>query len=509
MYKGCLNTMRSPQTSQQKPQQSNKILALLHNTSRTTLRFLNFCAVKSGYNCSFFYTKSQIADWCMMSQSSVVRARRELQRLGILQVHYTKITPEYNEPNRYWFTEGLMTDEVRDQLEVFFKNFCKFALFTILSKPAPVYDDIPYILKRNYGIDIELLSKYNKEHNFRTMTDDERCLLNLFNNHQHPPEIEVPFASHQARQTDRGLSITAPRGTPSTLEAKTPKRETREFMNNQKQLPFTEEQLLQLAEFPREAIDHANKALTKELMAGKAIANQFGYFLSCCKNFKPYQSKSSSQKTSTSTGKARPSTFSFYVQGGKWVPGAEVINNDRNFQTTITHVETDEEFATNFERLIHARTLSDPELAKRCARFDKNPLWVKMTDEQKATIWQEAHTDSCNCRRNEQAGLIMPDIAQKLAEKNPMVKPLAGFKSEREQLRNHFAKEQAEWFSHMKELEKIRSDLGYLDMPWKEFIKVDLMGSGDDVLWSNVLALQDRYGQLKEIEKLLFKKELE
>lgn len=184
-------------------------------------------------------------------------------------------------------------------------------------------------------------------------------------------------------------------------------------------LPFNEEQLLKLAEYPKAALEYANKIITKDLHAGKNITNQFGYFEAIVKSFikKTTTPNSHSQKTSTSQGKARPSNFTSYVVGDKWIPGAEIINNDANYQSSITHVETDLEWALNYEKLIHARTLEDPEFAKRCAKFDRNPIWAKLSEVQQIDIWAQAHGDDCTCRKNEAAGLIMPDIAKKLVEK--------------------------------------------------------------------------------------------
>jgi len=181
---------------------------------------------------------------------------------------------------------------------------------------------------------------------------------------------------------------------------------------------FSEEELLELAEYPKQAIEHANKQMTSMLHQGKSIAHPFKWLLAVCDRWVEEQNKTTKTgKTKLIPSKPRPSTFSAYVEGGKWIPGAAVINNDRNYQTTITHVETDLEFALNYEKAIHKRTLENPEFAKKCARFDKNPIWQKLTPEQQESIWQQAHGPECSCRRNEQAGLIMPDIAKKLAEK--------------------------------------------------------------------------------------------
>lgn len=73
-----------------------------------------------------------------------------------------------------------------------------------------------------------------------------------------------------------------------------------QFFNEQEQymLAFTEEQLRQLEQYPKEAWDYANRMVAKDLMAGKTISNQFGYFLSICKahaNKNPQMGKTATQ----------------------------------------------------------------------------------------------------------------------------------------------------------------------------------------------------------------------
>jgi hypothetical protein len=195
-------------------------------------------------------------------------------------------------------------------------------------------------------------------------------------------------------------------------------------------LPFTEEQLITLSQYPKVSLDYANKLITKDLHSGKTIHHQFNYFVSIVKSH--LEKNPQTGKSGATQSRPRPSTFSPYVEGGKWIPGARVINNERNYQTTITYVETDEEFALNYEKQIHRLTqmtqeeLDDayPKLKgitmKQRAKFDRCPIWSKFTPQQQATIWNLAHGSSCKCRRNEDAGMIMPDIAQKLADKIPV-----------------------------------------------------------------------------------------
>ena len=182
---------------------------------------------------------------------------------------------------------------------------------------------------------------------------------------------------------------------------------------------FSEEELIELSRYPKQALQHANKEMTKLLHQGKSLSSPFKFCVAVCDRWVADENKKTPQtgRSEASVGKPRPSTFRQYVEGGKWIVGAKVLNGPSGYQTTITHVETDYEFALNYEKAIHKRTLEDPELAARCARFDRNPIWAKLNDFDKDDIWNKAHTKDCTCRKNEHAGLIMPDIAQKMVER--------------------------------------------------------------------------------------------
>lgn len=193
---------------------------------------------------------------------------------------------------------------------------------------------------------------------------------------------------------------------------------------------FSEEELLELAEYPRQAIEYANKQMTYMLHQGKSISSPFKWLLAVCDRWVSEQNKTTKTgKTKLIPAKPRPSTFSAYVEGGKWLPGAAIINNDRNHQTTIMHVETDQEFALNYEKEIHRLTLmtqeeldiAQPKYAgismKQRSRFDRNPIWNKFPPDQQSLLWLQSHGDACLCRKNEDAGLIMPRIAGNLATK--------------------------------------------------------------------------------------------
>ena len=175
---------------------------------------------------------------------------------------------------------------------------------------------------------------------------------------------------------------------------------------------FTEEQLTTLAQYPKASLEYAQKMLTRDMAAGKGITNLFSYFHAICKAHAEKAPKTG--KTMASVGKPRPSNFNEYVAGGKWVPGAEIINTPNTFQSSITHVETEIEWAMNYEQSIHQRTQLDPVFAKQTARFDKNPIWSKLNEQQRTNIWSTAHGNDCSCRKNEDAGLIMPQVATKL-----------------------------------------------------------------------------------------------
>ena len=403
-------------------------------------------------------TIKQMEIWTGYSERSVQTATRWLEDQGFYHIQEWRVALHYNDPNIYILEDEFRSPEWLSFFTSFFKKLCAFATFSLLSMTASGEDCTALHISRSYlyGIDLEMIRRCREPDSFKSFFKDR---------HHHPSEIEVPFASHQARQADIGLSKTAPSGgTPLRgLENKIHKRERVSTMNNPNQLPFTEEQLLQLVDFSKEAIEHANKALTRELMGGKSIANQFGYFLSCCRNFKsnPSFKKSSPHETVSKEkveslkaqqneryqqfmDKRAQKRFDRLIELGydpntmhPWEQ-TEVLNRDRmsyytgedctntqparttTVEAPVTYKETDLEFAINYEKAIHKRTQEQPEFAKTCARYDRNPLWTKFTPEQQQAIWLQAHGPSCTCRKNEQAGLIMPDIAAKLAQKIPV-----------------------------------------------------------------------------------------
>lgn len=296
----------------------------------------------------------------------------------------------------YVVNPQLLEQPYLDKLKSFFNDFFKFfTLSLILSSPiSAVRRESVQLIKEVY--------LYNCTSTVQKRTSiNEEILLYEYD----------PTWYYQACTCTGCTTEAVPNKKRTLLEFEALfKKEQEQYMQ-----AFTEEQLIVLAQYPKASLEYAQKMLTRDMAAGKGITNIFSYFHAICK--KHAEKNPQTGKTKSSPSRPRPSSFTEYVEGGKWIPGARIINNDRNYQTTITHVETDIEWALNYEKSIHHRTINDPEFAKRSARFDGNPLWNKFSPEQQQDIWIQAHVPSCTCRTNEQAGTILPDVAKQLAAK--------------------------------------------------------------------------------------------
>lgn len=139
---------------------------------------------------------------------------------------------------------------------------------------------------------------------------------------------------------------------------------------------FTQEQLVQLAPYPKDILIYATKMLTRDMAAGKSIGNQFAYFKSICERQQQKNPQSGYSKPA-----ARPST------------GPQSV-----YKAIERIVESDYEFAFNMERILHDKVLNDPTLHPNAKRY-ANPKWKLITPEEQQEIMKTIHQD-CSCRDN-------------------------------------------------------------------------------------------------------------
>ena len=143
-----------------------------------------------------------------------------------------------------------------------------------------------------------------------------------------------------------------------------------QYMNN-----FTEEQLLQLAQYPKETLSYATKMLTKDMSDGKAITNQFAYFKSICERLKNKTPQRDVQQP-FSRPKVGPQSV--------WKKEERVL-------------ETDFEWCSNVEPKLHEFVLADhPGL--RITRSLADARFNRLTKEQQHYLINTVHID-CNCRQ--------------------------------------------------------------------------------------------------------------
>jgi hypothetical protein len=407
MKKGCMKIIQSPPQSQQKPQQINDVV---HSLCIKQQLLLHYMLSSNTWMRCMYYSQTHLAKKVGVSRKTINEWIALFVELNLIHKWYRQ-----SKTCTYEISSWLLERDTYDWLKGFYRSFFKFSLALMLSMTATSADVTQFAFK---GFNLFNCTSTTTQ---KSTSSNEAKLL-----YYHDPTW------HYQVCTCTGCTTEAVPNKKVTLVEFEAILESTNM--SQVLLPFTEEQLVQLAQYPKVSLEYANKLITRDLLGGKTIRNQFNYFVAIVQahmKHNPQTGKSGASShnamPSSSAGKPRQSTFSPYVKGGKWLPGAEIINNDRMFQTTITHVETDIEFAINYEKLIHRLTLMtqeeldayDPKSAgismKQRSRYDRNPLWKKFTLQEQQSIWRQAHTIDCMCRKNEDAGLLMPEVADKLS----------------------------------------------------------------------------------------------
>jgi hypothetical protein len=402
MKKGCPKNMATPPQSQQKPQQIHEIVHFLCRKKQLLLH----CLLESNtWMVCMYFSQSYLARRIGVSRKTINEWIGLFVELNLIHKYYRQ-----SKTCTYEIAPWLLEGDTQDWLKDFYRSFFKLSLALLLSISA-ASANVTELTFKGFNLSNCTVTTVQK----RTSTNEAKLL------YEHDPTW-----CYQACTCTGCTTEAFPNQKRSYLEFEAILESTN---MSQELLPFTQEQLGQLTQYSKESIEYANKIVTKDLHSGKAIHNQFNYFLSIVK---AYQEKTHKRDGSgASQQRPRASTFTPYVEGGKWVPGARIINNDHNYQTTITHVETDREFALNYEKEIHRLTqmtqeeldLAQPNFKgismQQRAKFNRCPIWSKFSPEEQRMIWNLAHGSACKCRKNEDAGLIMPDIAQKLIDNIP------------------------------------------------------------------------------------------
>lgn len=205
-------------------------------------------------------TQERIADKGKISISSVIRMLKRAQEEGLLFSWNTGPACKYRLENSFRSLEFLSS------LRHYFRNFLFISLALILSKPSLTQADRPLILN-----DLNLLERTGTSTGPRTATSG--AMLYLTDN----------TWLYSTKET-------GPKNKKCTLEQFEAKL-TGENMEH-----FTEEQLEQLAQYPKESVKYARQMLTKDMAAGKIITNQFGYVLAISRNHAQKPSKTGIQQ---------------------------------------------------------------------------------------------------------------------------------------------------------------------------------------------------------------------
>lgn len=284
---------------------------------------------------SFHYSHAYIAQVTKLSRITVQRSIKRLQNHGILE----SIWRPYN-TCLYILNEAYSHPSFISQIKRFFMGFFLISTLTVKGGDALLMLN-EFIYKRT-GTSSALSNKPAAQN----LYSSEQAPW-LYDNISGEPNKKVTFEQFEAQFFPK-----------------------EQYMNT-----FTEDQLLQLAYYPKETLQYATKMLTKDMAAGKQISNQFAYFKSICERNKNKPPQREGQQ-SFSRPKVGPTSV--------WQKEERVL-------------ETDFEWCSNVEPKLHEFVLANhPGL--RITRSLADARFNKLTKEQQQYLITKVHID-CNCRQ--------------------------------------------------------------------------------------------------------------
>lgn len=186
----------------------------------------------------------------------------QLQELGLVQK-----SRRYNKSNFYFLHPYLITDDGQKLLKKV-RIFATFALSFLLVKGSPI-DAANRAIPLYKGL-------YNKEIKFVRATASN-SFQSLFLNYHHGAQNE--------QLSTKGETYNRRDGHPPSTQYMTRDDWDKIYDSPKKEFStqmFTEEQLLDIAKYPRNILEQATKRLTNEMHSGKEIHNHFGYFKAIC-----------------------------------------------------------------------------------------------------------------------------------------------------------------------------------------------------------------------------------
>lgn len=244
-----LTRTKSQHPNQNKP---NKKAYFINSLSRKFQLVYNFLHRKKDGKFRIIATHQQIAWFADCSRSTVQRAITLFESLGWIHIQRVYEGNCYSLPNTYIIEDENRDQEFLDFLDIFFKNLVFFGMGLLLSKTSLAENDHPLLLERyietKYGIYTHRLPK------------EQSSFRELFLNNRTTSRDREPI--------ERTIW---PPSSPGTQE--TTKKERVSM------LPFTQEQLMELAHYPQEILEYAIGTLK-----GKEIERPFEWVKKVCEN---------------------------------------------------------------------------------------------------------------------------------------------------------------------------------------------------------------------------------
>ncbi len=151
---------------------------------------------------------------------------------------------------------------------------------------------------------------------------------------------------------------------------------------------FKEEELLVIAQYPKQAIEYANKQMQGMFNAHKPITNPFKWFCSVCESFLKKQSNKTPE-TGNSQPHARPK-----------------IGPQSVWKKEERATEGDFEWCMAVEPRLHEFVLANHPGLKLTRPF-ADAKFERLTAEQQQYIMNTVHID-CNCRESSTKGDAQP-----------------------------------------------------------------------------------------------------
>lgn len=237
-----------------------------------------------------FPSHETIAKHTGLSVPTIKRNLNVLRELKLIDWQYT-----HRKSNRYIFPLAVKRKGSLDRLKRFFTGVMPILLFALLSTRFKE-NDLLRVYQGDY-FNIKQHSVYEKD---GTLQND--LPINL---RSHGTKTCMPLAE----KLHSAFSKIRKRPNPEHKPIYNKKRSMKQEL-----LAFTNEQLLQLKDFPQETVAYANRKLASDLLSGKSISNQFSYLLGICKSH-------ASQQKSPQRGQFKPSLAPKpYVMTPEWKP---------------------------------------------------------------------------------------------------------------------------------------------------------------------------------------------